>query len=114
MARPFWFRSKGGDVDVHAPSPVGSKIVVVVSRVNGKTGKVEEVARGTFDVLGGRWSFTGKEVGTNTWLEKTFNNPPVVKQKQYLRDDEGFLVYLMQIIMPRKGLSMDWDRNGDI
>ena len=90
--------------------PVGGDVVVTVSRVNGKTSKVEDIASGTYDVAAQSWSFTGSETSTNTWLEKVFNNPPQNGRENYLKDDEGFLMYLMTNVLPRKGLSMDWKK----
>jgi len=94
----------------YMPLPVGGDVVVTVSRVNGKSGKVESVASGTYDVAEKTWSFSGSEVNTNTWLEKIFNNPPQNGRESYLKDDESFLMYLMTNILPRKGLSMDWKK----
>jgi hypothetical protein len=94
----------------YMPMPVGEGVVVTVSRVNGKTGKVEDVAEGTYSIESSSWSFSGSETGTNTWLEEIFNNPPKNGRIVYLKDDEAFLMYLLTNVLPRKGLSMDWKK----
>lgn len=93
------------------PMPVDNKTLVSISRVNGKTGKVEEVATGRINMEDLRWYFHGSEPATVSWLEKVFNNPPQTGRQKYGINTETFLVYIMSTLMPRKGLEMDWKKD---
>jgi len=101
-------RGIGGSSSQGTLSPVGDKAVVIITRVNGKTRLVEEVATGRYNSKTSRWEFSSPEAGSVRWLEKTFNNPPA---GHYI-NNAGFLYYLMQIVMPRKGWLMDWNTDG--
>lgn len=96
------------------PMPIDGKTVVKIMRVNGKTGLVEEIASGKYNEESKAWEFTSNERAVKTWLESTFNNPPQRpgSSQLYVNNDEGFLFYIMNILMPRKGWLMDW-RVGD-
>lgn len=96
----------GGSSSKRTPSPVGSETVVKIMRVNGKNKIVEELATGKYNYESGAWEFDSKEESSKRWLENAFNKPP----KDYPINDESFLFYIMETLLPRKGWLMDWQK----